>query len=381
MKSSEVKKISKYFLTKKVVKKIIAYLFLLFFAYLFKDFLFIFFLTFIFAYLFLSFWEYLKKKIDLFIDKSLNKNKFHKFLKKWFSLNVIVLLEYIIFVWMLIFIFSNILPKFVDELIRLPEKIPFVKNEVDGVVEKLQDLMAFNTEIWWTLSEVVSTQDMWIFFDVFQKLKTAWIFVMQIVLSIILSYVFIVDRQKLKKYFLWIKNSNFEFFYYEYENFFSRLVKSFWLILKAQSLISLANTVLTTIWLYIVWNIYSTEHYFPYLLTLIIIVFICWFIPVLGTFISSVPIFLIWYQVWWLSAILSLTLVITIVHFVEAYYLNPKIVSSFLNLPVSLTFIILIVSEHLFWIPWLLVWISVFYFLEWVLKDTDKSINEMKEKL
>jgi predicted PurR-regulated permease PerM len=43
-----------------------------------------------------------------------------------------------------------------------------------------------------------------------------------------------------------------------------------------------------------------------------------------------------------------LLLLIAIVHIIEAYYLNPKIVSSFLELPVSLTFIILIVSEHFF---------------------------------
>jgi predicted PurR-regulated permease PerM len=46
--------------------------------------------------------------------------------------------------------------------------------------------------------------------------------------------------------------------------------------------------------------------------------------------------------------IVAILLLIAIVHIIEAYYLNPKIVSSFLELPVSLTFIILIVSEHFF---------------------------------
>jgi len=43
-----------------------------------------------------------------------------------------------------------------------------------------------------------------------------------------------------------------------------------------------------------------------------------------------------------------IVLLIVIVHIVEAYYLNPKIVSSFLKIPVSLTFVILLVSEHFF---------------------------------
>ncbi len=202
---------------------------------------------------------------------------------------------------------------------------------------------------------------------------------MQIILSLILSYIFIVDRDKIKEYFLWIKESNFSFFYHEYADFFERIVKSFWLILKAQAMIALVNTILTTIGLYIIWWMFWMT--FPYILTLIIVVFLCWLIPVLGTFLSSIPILFVWYSlVWWFNAVILMILMISIVHFVEAYYLNPKIVSKFLNLPVSLTFVILIVSEHLFGIAWLLLWVSLFYFVEWLLKDADKWIDKLNEK-
>ncbi len=379
MKRLEVKQISKMFLTNKFFKKIVAYLGLVLFFYIFSDFLSIFFLTFIFAYLFSSIWKYLKIKIDKLIDKSVSKNKLKKFLKKIISLNALILFEYLVFIFLIIFTLSNMLPKIVDELISLPEKVPFIKNEVDNIVTKLQDLIAFNSELWWSITEVVNTQDINIFFDIFNKLKSAWLIFFKIFLSLVLSYIFIIDQSKLKKYFLWIKKSNFAFFYHEYADFFERIVKSFGLIFKAQSLIALTNTILTAIWLYTIWLIYNGAL-FPYFLTLIIIVFICWFIPVLWTFISSIPILFIGYNVWWLSIILSLLVLITLVHFIEAYYLNPKIVSSFLNLPVSLTFVILIVSEHLFWIAWLLIWVSLFYFLESLLKDADKWINEINWK-
>lgn len=379
MKSSEVKKFSKMFLTKKILKKFFAYLLLILFFYFFRDFAFIFFLTFIFSYLFLSFWNYLKLKFDRSVDRTSLKNSLKKYLKTWFTVNIIILLEYLLLIIFIIFTLSNILPKVVDELISLPEKVPFIKNEVDNVVWKLQDLIAFNTELWGSITDVVNTPDINIFFEIFNRLKSAGFIFLQIILTIILSYIFIIDREKLKKYFWWLKKSNFSFLYYEYADFFERIVKSFWLIFKAQALIALANTILTIIWLYTVWLIYGVT--FPYFLTLIIIVFICWFIPVLGTFLSSVPIFFIWYQVWWLNIILAITLVISCIHFIEAYYLNPKIVSSFLNLPVSLTFVILLVWEHLFWIAWLLIWVSLFYFLEWLLKDADKWIDEIKDKL
>lgn len=380
MSQIEVKKFSKFFLTKKFIKKIVAYLLLILFFYILFDFIFIFFLTFIFAYLFSSLGFFIKNKIDNFIDEIVSKNKLRKILKKVISINAIVLVEYIILIIMLVFTLSNVLPKIVDELVSLPEKVPFIKNEVDNVVTKLQDLIAFNTELWWSITEVVNTQDINIVFDIFNKLKSAWILFIKILLSLILSYVFIVDRHKLKKYFLWIKNSNFSFFYHEYSDFFERIVKSFWLIFKAQSLIALTNTILTAIWMYFIWMIYNNWMLFPYFITLIVIVFVCWFIPVLWTFISSLPILFIWYNMGWFSVIIAILLLISIIHMIEAYYLNPKIVSSFLNLPVSLTFVILIVSEHLFGMAWLLIWVSMFYFIEWLLKDADKWIAEIKWK-
>ena len=367
------------FLTKKFLKKITAYLILILFFYLFSEFLFIFFLTFIFAYLFSSLWTFLKLKINSLIDSLVSKTKLRKVVKGFFPINAIVFLEYILFTFFIVFTFSIVLPKIVNELVSLPEKVPFIKNEVDNVVTKLQDLIAFNTELWWSITEVLNNQnDVNIVFDIFNKLKSAWIIFLKIVLSIILSYVFIVDKDKLKKYFLWIKNSNFSFFYYEYADFFERIVKSFWLVFKAQSIIAFVNTILSAIWLYIIWFMYNPDTgTFPYFMTLIITVFICWFIPVLGTFLSSIPILIIAFKFWWVTPVIAVLILVTIIHFIEAYYLNPKIVSSFLNLPVSLTFVILIMSEHIFWIAWLLIWMSLFYFLEWLIIDADKWINEI----
>ncbi|NDK07772.1 AI-2E family transporter [Candidatus Gracilibacteria bacterium] len=380
MSQIEVKKFSKFFLTKKFIKKIVAYLLLILFFYILFDFIFIFFLTFIFAYLFSSLGFFIKNKIDNFIDEIVSKNKLRKILKKVISINAIVLVEYIILIIMLVFTLSNVLPKIVDELVSLPEKVPFIKNEVDNVVTKLQDLIAFNTELGGSITEVVNTQDINIVFDIFNKLKSAGILFIKILLSLILSYVFIVDRHKLKKYFLGIKNSNFSFFYHEYSDFFERIVKSFGLIFKAQSLIALTNTILTAIGMYFIGMIYNNGMLFPYFITLIVIVFVCGFIPVLGTFISSLPILFIGYNMGGFSVIIAILLLISIIHMIEAYYLNPKIVSSFLNLPVSLTFVILIVSEHLFGMAGLLIGVSMFYFIEGLLKDADKGIAEIKGK-
>lgn len=51
---------------------------------------------------------------------------------------------------------------------------------------------------------------------------------------------------------------------------------------------------------------------------------------------------------------------IAIVHAVEAYYLNPKIVSSYMHFPVFITLLILLISEHIFGLIGLLIGIPLF---------------------
>jgi len=161
-------------------------------------------------------------------------------------------------------------------------------------------------------------------------------------------------------------------------------VKSFWLILKAQWVIAFINSILTVIWLIVIWYVFSTPEVqsFPYILTLWIIVFVMGFIPIVWVVLSSIPIMLIWYITYWEFMIIPvIILLVLIIHTIEAYYLNPKIVSSYLKLPMSLTFIILLTSEHFFWLAWLLVWISLFYFSLWLIKDFNEMIWKNKKKL
>jgi predicted PurR-regulated permease PerM len=215
-------------------------------------------------------------------------------------------------------------------------------------------------------------------------LGTIWHSLLNIISALILSFIFIVDRKKMSAYLFKIKESNFWFLYSEYKILFDKIIKSFWLILKAQSMVAFANATITIIWLLIVGFVFSTPDVptFPYILTLWLIVFIFGFVPVLGVILSSIPIMVIWYITYWDFMIIPIiVLLITIVHIIEAYYLNPKIVSSFLKLPMSLTFVILLVSWKMLWIAGLLIGISIFYFSMWLLKDFDSMIWKNKKKI
>jgi predicted PurR-regulated permease PerM len=74
-------------------------------------------------------------------------------------------------------------------------------------------------------------------------------------------------------------------------------------------------------------------------------------------------------------------LMIAIVHAVEAYYLNPKIVSSYLHFPVFITFIILIVSEHLFGLIGLLIGVPLFSIIIGLVEDLDHYASRIKKQI
>lgn len=369
--------------TQKFLSKFAAYILLIVVFYIFSDFLGIFLMVFIFAYLFYVLAEFIKIKLDLFWVDYCSKSKTQLFLKRLFWLNFIITSIYILFIWVIIFIVSDMVPKLINELSDLPKNIPFLAEPVSQVTNKLVEIKNFNSELWGSINQIVTNQDVEVVLDILSKLKSASVIFLQVIISIILSYVFLIDRKRLRKYLLGIKKSSFSFLYKEYKIIFDKVLKSFGLIFKAQAMIAFTNTVLTTLWLFFIgWFHWLWIFGFPYLTTLALIVFIAWFIPVLGTFLSSIPILIIGYSIiWGYTIIIEIVLLIAIIHTIEAYFLNPKIISKFIEVPVSLTFIILIVSEHFFWIAWLLIWVSLFYFIVGLLKDADNVIKKKSKKL
>lgn len=78
-----------------------------------------------------------------------------------------------------------------------------------------------------------------------------------------------------------------------------------------------------------------------------------------------------------MSIIIAIIAMVTFIHAIEAYYLNPKIVSAYMELPVFLTFLILLVSEHIFGFVGLLIGVPLFYIFVDLLKDFDRFITKI----
>jgi len=132
---------------------------------------------------------------------------------------------------------------------------------------------------------------------------------------------------------------------------------------EAQIVIAIVNTALTLLGLLVLGM--------PNVLFLSVFVFICSFIPVLGVFISSVPICLLAFKKAGLWLAFECVILIAIIHFIEAYILNPRIVGAHLSTHPFIAVCILVISEYFIGIWGLLLGVplAVFFYRSFVADD------------
>lgn len=187
----------------------------------------------------------------------------------------------------------------------------------------------------------------------------------QVIVALILSLFFLLEKPRLKEFTAKFKESKLAPFYFEIEFFGKKFTRTFGKVIEAQFIIALVNTLLTIIALSIMG--------FPQLFVLAIMIFFLGLIPVAGVIISLVPLCMIAYTIGGFVKVVYVVVAITIIHAVEAYILNPKLMSAKTDLPVFYTFIVLIFSQNFFGVWGLIIGIPVFVFLLDVLEVTNKE--------
>lgn len=194
---------------------------------------------------------------------------------------------------------------------------------------------------------------------------------LQVLVAIILSLFFLLEKERLIQFTRKFQHSKLSMFYEEIEFFGRKFVRTFGKVIEAQFVIAIVNTILTITGLWIMG--------FPQLFGLAIMIFFLGLIPVAGMIISLIPLSIIAYSIGGFIKVLYVLIMIAIVHAVEAYVLNPKLMSSKTNLPVFYTFMVLIFSEQFFGVWGLILGIPIFVFLLDVLEVTDTSNEKEKE--
>ncbi|CAB1101425.1 unnamed protein product [Ectocarpus sp. CCAP 1310/34] len=157
--------------------------------------------------------------------------------------------------------------------------------------------------------------------------------------SLLFSFMVIWDLPNLRRGVTALKTSRLSFAYNTISpqvSIFAKLVgQSF----EVQFTIAVINTILTTA------GLIALGVSGP--LVLSFIVFLCSFVPVIGVFISTLPMAVAALGDYGMSKVFQILLMIFGVHAVEAYFLNPQIYASKLKLHPVVVIGVLYVAEHL----------------------------------
>jgi predicted PurR-regulated permease PerM len=159
-------------------------------------------------------------------------------------------------------------------------------------------------------------------------------------LALLFSFLVLIDLSRIKRGIGRLRNSRVGDFYDEAAQPIARFGILVGRAIEAQASIAFVNTVLTLIGMLLL--------DIPLVAMLSVIVFLCSFVPVLGVFISTVPITLVALNAGGLGLSAAAIGMVVVIHAVEAYVLNPMIYGKHLKLNPVLTLIILYVGYHAF---------------------------------
>jgi len=160
-------------------------------------------------------------------------------------------------------------------------------------------------------------------------------------LALIFSFLIVLDLPRLSASVCSLENSKLGFVYREVAGSIRDFAMVLGKALEAQFIIALVNAALTAIGVSLL-GLGSAMAF------LTVIVFLCSFIPVLGVFISSVPICLIALQDSGLTVMMLAIVMITVIHLLEGYVLNPRIYGSYMRINPVIVLVILTIGAKLF---------------------------------
>ncbi|WP_281166021.1 AI-2E family transporter [Liquorilactobacillus sicerae] len=198
------------------------------------------------------------------------------------------------------------------------------------------------------------------------------------ILSLILSFFFTIEERRMAKFSKNFLSGPFAWYFQDIYFFAKKFVNTFGIVIETQFIIAIVNTIITTICLAFL--------KMPQLFSLSLLIFVMSLVPVAGVIISAIPMSVIGYSVGGLRDVIYIVIMLLIVHALESYVLNPKLMSNKTELPIFYTFVVLFVAERLFGMWGLIVGIPIFTFLLDILgvkaiKQTNKQDkSEKKEK-
>lgn len=175
------------------------------------------------------------------------------------------------------------------------------------------------------------------------------------VISLLFSFLIMLDLPAMKAWIVSMRDTRLGAIYDETAETVVQFAGVLGQVFQAQIVIATVNTVLTVAGLLFLG--------IPSITFLALVVFLCSFVPVLGVFVSSVPIGLLALRDGGIEMLFAVVLWIIVIHAVEAYILNPRIMAMKMKLNPVLVLVILFISHHYFGLWGVLLGVPIAFYL------------------
>ncbi|MFR0618028.1 AI-2E family transporter [Limosilactobacillus mucosae] len=289
-----------------------------------------------------------------------------RFVQRWLpklpSL-LVVLVTYAVLIAAVYFAVTKYLPLLITQIIKMVNSVLKFYQSQDGswLIKQLNHYISAKT----VTAQVKHGINL-----AFSTLTSLTKMAVTFFMSFILSFFYTIELKQMYSFSrLFLTSDLFSWLFEDIYFFGKKFVNTFGVVLEAQFFIALCNTALTTICLMFM--------HMPQILALALMVFVFSLVPVAGVIISLIPLSMVGYSVGGIRDVIYIIIMITAIHALESYVLNPKFMSSRTELPIFYTFVVLLVSEKLFGTWGLIVGVPIFTFLLDIMGV--KSIGDKKQ--
>lgn len=197
-------------------------------------------------------------------------------------------------------------------------------------------------------------------------IRLGWAIAISLFLAIVFSFILVLDWEKISAAVRMLERSRIRTFYLGAAPHLAAFANVLGRAFRAQTIVAVCNTALTAagLWFFDV----------PNIALLSTVVFFCGFIPILGTFLSSIPILIFGLESGGLFLAFKLAILIAVVHAIEAYGLNPKITANILHIHPILVLVLLLLGERFFGIWGMVLGVPIGYYIISVLTQRDDTL-------
>lgn len=267
----------------------------------------------------------------------------------WMHEKIIVVVTYAALIFSLYYVVTDYLPLLVEQIVKMVNSlIKFYQSaDMKGAMRWINHYVSNKTII------SQAKHGMKLAVDTLTSIGTL---TFSFVMSLILSFFYTIELKQMNAFSRqFLTSKSLGWFFQDIDYFGKKFVNTFGVVLEAQFFIALCNTAITVVCL--------ACMKMPQIFALGLMVFILSLVPVAGVIISLIPLSMVAYSVGGLRDVIYILVMVMVIHALEAYVLNPKFMSSKTELPIFYTFVVLLVSEHLFGTWGLIVGVPIFTFL------------------